>query len=438
MLGRAVQLSFPVQASGEELIRDSCTAQHYLEMCLEHPSGNPGMDPGIEEIRAQNAAQGSYLWGNTLHDLMIQPPPHLKVLNLEYAVTRTIDNEDLPMYKAIRYHMHSDNFETILRGFCHATHQPMSATSTAVTPAPVVINCANNHGLDYGRKAFEQETLPLFERVQDALNVHMVGCGRNWEQAARPAIVPTSTGTIVRVFGFSAGCSGTPNDWWATATRSGLVGLPALYTRNDVEAAMDMARKVFSAVPQSSDETVPTCTVASIHWGPNWALRGENESELRYRREFAHRLIDECGVDLIYGHSSHHVRGMEVYHSKLILYGAGDIINDYEGFENAGEERYNRLGGIFLVDVDPTNGDFQELRIIPMRMNRLRLERFVPSSKIWQPRQRRLLHNPQYIDEFCEFVNGLSKVDAGSTNALIMKTVVSDPQVPGGPILKST
>jgi len=27
-------------------------------------------------------------------------------------------------------------------------------------------------------------------------------------------------------------------------------------------------------------------------------------------------VIDSCGVDLIYGHSSHHVRGMEVYKGK--------------------------------------------------------------------------------------------------------------------------
>ena len=32
-----------------------------------------------------------------------------------------------------------------------------------------------------------------------------------------------------------------------------------------------------------------------------------------YRAALAHRLIDECGVDLIYGHSSHHVRGLERY-----------------------------------------------------------------------------------------------------------------------------
>eukprot|EP00957_Ditylum_brightwellii_P116795 8908195-Ditylum_brightwellii.AAC.1 len=84
--------------------------------------------------------------------------------------------------------------------------------------------------------------------------------------------------------------------------------------------------------------------------GPNWALKGEDEMDIACRRDFAHKVIDNCDVDIVYGHSSHHMRGMEVYKGKLILYGTGDIINDYEGFENRGEDKYNRLGGIFIAD----------------------------------------------------------------------------------------
>lgn len=38
-----------------------------------------------------------------------------------------------------------------------------------------------------------------------------------------------------------------------------------------------------------------------------------------------------AGVDVVHGHSSHHAKGAEVYRGKLILYGAGDLISDYEG-----------------------------------------------------------------------------------------------------------
>lgn len=63
MLGRAVQLSFPVQAPGEEGIRDSCPASHYLDMCLEHPSGHATTDLSLEGIRKLNE-RGAYLWGD--------------------------------------------------------------------------------------------------------------------------------------------------------------------------------------------------------------------------------------------------------------------------------------------------------------------------------------------------------------------------------------
>jgi poly-gamma-glutamate synthesis protein (capsule biosynthesis protein) len=45
----------------------------------------------------------------------------------------------------------------------------------------------------------------------------------------------------------------------------------------------------------------------------------------------AHKLIDGAAVGLIHGHSSHHVRGIEVYRNKLILYGCDDFLKDYEG-----------------------------------------------------------------------------------------------------------
>jgi poly-gamma-glutamate synthesis protein (capsule biosynthesis protein) len=56
--------------------------------------------------------------------------------------------------------------------------------------------------------------------------------------------------------------------------------------------------------------------VVSIHWGGNWGYRAPQEEI-----DFAHHLIDEARVDIIHGHSSHHVKGIEVYRNKLILYG---------------------------------------------------------------------------------------------------------------------
>lgn len=120
--------------------------------------------------------------------------------------------------------------------------------------------------------------------------------------------------------------------------------------------------------------------ILSIHFGPNWVMKHETEEESAARRDYCHRIIDErCRVDLVYGHPSRHSRRMEVYHDKLTLYGMGDMINGYKGSTNLDEERYNTLvGGAYVVDVDVNTGDFAQLRVVPILMNRLRLERYTP------------------------------------------------------------
>jgi poly-gamma-glutamate capsule biosynthesis protein CapA/YwtB (metallophosphatase superfamily) len=207
------------------------------------------------------------------------------LLNLETAITKTIDNSDIPTGKGINYHMHVDNFVPILSGL------PVQTSNTVAT-------LANNHGLDFGRQAFEEETIPFF--TQTSPPVQMIGCGRTFQEAAKPAILECA-GTTVQVFAVATGCSGTPQDWWATDRRSGIVGLPSLASKTDVETAMKIVRSVLQLAPPRSAER--PIRIFSIHWGPNWALGGESDQQLTARREFAHRLIDECGVDLIYGHS---------------------------------------------------------------------------------------------------------------------------------------
>lgn len=89
-------------------------------------------------------------------------------------------------------------------------------------------------------------------------------------------------------------------------------------------------------------------------------------------RRLAHRLVDEAGVDIVHGHSSHHVKGIEVYHQKLILYGCGDFINDYEGIGGHDEYRPN-LTLAYLASVDPASGKLHRLQMVPLERHRFRL-----------------------------------------------------------------
>lgn len=108
--------------------------------------------------------------------------------------------------------------------------------------------------------------------------------------------------------------------------------------------------------------------VVSLHWGSNWGY----EVDLDQIR-FAHTLT-EGGVDIVFGHSSHHPRPVEVHHGRLILYGCGDLIDDYEGI--AGFEEYrDDLRLLLMATVVRATGELRELTMVPMLARRLRLVR---------------------------------------------------------------
>jgi poly-gamma-glutamate synthesis protein (capsule biosynthesis protein) len=117
--------------------------------------------------------------------------------------------------------------------------------------------------------------------------------------------------------------------------------------------------------------------VVSIHWGDNWGF-----AVPAWQRELAHRLIEQAGVDVVHGHSSHHVKGIEVHRGRLILYGCGDLLTDYEGI--TGREAYHGdVGALYLATLDAGSGELLALRLVPMRMERLRLRRAADADARW-------------------------------------------------------
>jgi poly-gamma-glutamate capsule biosynthesis protein CapA/YwtB (metallophosphatase superfamily) len=92
-------------------------------------------------------------------------------------------------------------------------------------------------------------------------------------------------------------------------------------------------------------------------------------------------LIEE-GIALVHAHSSHHVKAIEVFKGRLILYGCGDLLTDYEGI--SGYERFRGvLALMYLVDVNPESGQLVSVRLVPMHMRRFRLERVPASDSKW-------------------------------------------------------
>ena len=178
---------------------------------------------------------------------------------------------------------------------------------------------------------------------------------------------PVAGGGRVLVFAFGPATSGIPASWAATEQRPGLNLLPDLSDRT----IRDVARQI--AAPRRADDIV----VTSIHWGANWGYEIDDEY-----RAFAHGLIDRAGVDVVHGHSSHHAKAIEVYRDRLILYGCGDFLNDYEGI--GGQEMFRGdLALMYFPTINTARGTLSRLDMVPLRIRHMRLARASRTDADW-------------------------------------------------------
>lgn len=280
-----------------------------------------------------------YIWGDAL-DVWNRFSPAVKLINLETSIT---DNGEPWPGKGIHYRMHPKNINIL-------------------TEAEInFVSLANNHMLDWGRSGLA-ETLRALKNA----GVSYAGAGSNLSEAHEPAILPTSTGRIV-ILAYGAGSSGVPASWKATSEQSGVNYLPDLNTR-----MLQVIKDQIDAVKEPGD-----IVIFSVHWGSNWGYDIPVE-----QRQFAHQLIDDAGVDIVHGHSSHHPRGIEVYKDKLILYGAGDFINDYEGIGGY-EEFRDDLSLMYFPVVDPATGKLISMKMVPMQIKKFCLRSASSSDSQW-------------------------------------------------------
>ncbi len=282
----------------------------------------------------------SYIWADALEELE-RLQPDLRLINLETAVT--VNDRPWPD-KGINYRMQPGNL--------------------GVLGAAEIDGCslANNHVLDWQREGL-METLHGLQQA----GLNCAGAGANRHQAAAPAIFPLPQGGRMLLFAVAHVSSGVPPEWAATEQRSGVNLLTDMS-----EASVQQLTEQITAVKRPGD-----LVLLSIHWGGNWGYTIPETF-----RRFAHRLIDQAGIDIIHGHSSHHVMGIEVYRERPILYGCGDFLNDYEGI--SGHERFRaELGLMYFVSSDPQTGRLVELRMVPTRIRRFRIQRASQEERQW-------------------------------------------------------
>jgi len=220
---------------------------------------------------------------------------------------------------------------------------------------------ANNHVLDWSEAGLV-ETLDALQRA----GLATTGAGRDAEEAARPAILWRPGGRLL-VFGYGCPSSGVAATTQATGSTPGV---------NRLDDAS--AKTAGAVVSQTVRWRRPgDLVIVSMHWGGNWGYHVSSG-----HREFAHGLIDSGAVDVVHGHSSHHARGIEVYRGKLILYGCGDFINDYEGITGY-EEFRSDLVLAYFPRLAPQCGDLVSLEMVPFRSRRFRLERVRGDDARW-------------------------------------------------------
>lgn len=326
MTGRGIDQVLPRPASPElheAWVRD---ARDYVRMA-EHVNGPiPAPVPDC------------YVWGDALQEIE-RMAPDARIVNLETAVTAA--GEPWPD-KGVHYRMHPGNI-------------------TCLKAANIdVCALANNHMLDWGRDSLA-ETLGSLSKA----GLLTTGAGMDAAGARAPAVLPLNAGRRLLVFSWAAPDCGVPNGWDATPHRPGIALLQDLS-----DAGL---RHIADAVNEHRREE--DLVLLSIHWGANWV-----DAVPHVHCRFAHELIDRGIVDVVHGHSAHHLLPFEAHHGKLILYGCGDLINDYEGIEPHGAYPQDNAC-LYFATLSQGSGRLVRLRIVPLQRHAFRLVRAEPAAR---------------------------------------------------------
>ena len=76
------------------------------------------------------------------------------------------------------------------------------------------------------------------------------------------------------------------------------------------------------------------------------------------------------------------MKAIEVFKNRLILYGCGDFVTDYEGISGY-ESLRGDLALMYLVELDSHSGKLITARLVPMQMRRFRLQHASAADSLW-------------------------------------------------------
>ena len=202
----------------------------------------------------------------------------------------------------------------------------------ALKPANLtVVGVANN-------VASGRENILKSLAVLDANGIAHVGAGRTIDAAHVPAIVERK-GVKVGFLQYTARWY-RDEDMIATATEPGVAKIASIDGLTIDAADLERVKADIRALRRKVDILVVShhnrdgSTPVQFAGKPGTAAGKDRTRAEEYQKQLAHVSLD-TGADLVFGHGTHTVQGVEVYNGKPILYAIGHSNFDQPGYEKA-------------------------------------------------------------------------------------------------------
>ena len=241
----------------------------------------------------------------------------------------------------------------LLIGHVEVPHTTRGVESVGDIPAPAsdpenlrpvgragfhMVSLAGNHIHDRGGEGIEDTIANLAEQ-----GVATAGAGLNLAEARRPGLV-TKRGLRVGLLSYN--CVG-PKEGWAGPKRAGCAylkiithyelenanpgGPPKVYTFADPDTVEAMQADI-AAIRAQVDVLVVSFHKGVVHTPAHIAM---------YERAVSRAAI-EAGADIVIGHHSHILRGVEVWRGKPIFHGLGNFVTVTRALSVEGNESPER------------------------------------------------------------------------------------------------
>lgn len=233
---------------------------------------------------------------------------------------------------------------------------PVRAAESLAKNRIQAVSLANNHAMDFGAPGLVDTLRALSDK-----GISGFGAGNDKRQAIRPwRHVVDIDGTE-----FSISVIGAFENMPAFAKMG-------FYADENSAGAFNLTRTGIAQSIRSTRQAHPDDLIIVFpHWGYNYQWQTQRQ------RGFARVMID-AGADLIMGHGSHMLQGIERYKGKWIIYSLGNFAFNSSGrFDKFNAPPFSLVGLLSLATEDKSKAI--RLRLYPIYSNNLKT-RFQPRS----------------------------------------------------------